>query len=277
MAMHTSDTTFSHMVRQNGFAHIPLCVEYETLQQAVDHFLYIAQSPHAYNDWIIQRAEHTEPDTGRIDRRGTQTAEGKQGDRKIFFHYDGHDVSHLLRTEKTAVFSTQDIRFFEHCTVLYDSLYAYAAAYAQELVASVGGKKGRTLRDFFPKDHHLGRNQAVLRFLAYMETREDESGIIGREHMDRSGLTFAVAESGPGLELQKPDSVYVADSPTEKTLIAFPGGKTQTLSQNTSRPIQATWHRVRAHEHRVNDAIIRWSVVFFLHPFGNISVPQTHR
>lgn len=271
------NTSFAENILTRGYAHLPLCVDKDTLGRAVKHFLFIANSHHAYTAWALQRDKDKEPDTGRIDRRGTRTEDGKQGDRKVFFHYDGHDVPVMLLA-RGEVFSYKDRRFFTDCKVIYDALKTEAISRVHELFCATSDEKAKTLCDFFPTDSS-GRETcpAVLRFLAYMETREDAEGIVGREHIDRGGLTFAVRESGPGLELQSKNGLWIPDSPQEDTMIAFPGGKLKTLTSDSNIPIEPTWHQVRGHENRVSDTVIRWSVVFFLHPVGDVAFAATHR
>jgi hypothetical protein len=192
-----------------------------------------------------------DPDIGFVWRRGEKNdADGTEYDVKLFFHY--RPVLEVLLKQRGVVLDATAKHFLELTRTTYHRAY----------------DAGRAIAAQHPNDPELAQlyddsEEHVLRILAYLEERDDNSGLIAAPHKDRGLFTFVLGTSHTGLEFANSfDGEYTPATCKDGKMIVFPGAKWETRYPN----ISAHPHQVRNHNlESFSQEIIRWSMVFFAH------------
>ena len=99
------------------------------------------------------------------------------------------------------------------------------------------------------------KRQSILRFVRYKDVNRD---VIGKGHTDKNLISLHLADSHPGLRLEKHGQLY-ATSPD--VALVFPGDKMDVI---TNGRIKALYHYV-TDQRKPGDKTLRWVMVFFGH------------
>lgn len=190
--------------------------------------------------WLFNLKGDTtsEPDSG-LSERGVD--DGK--DHKFFFHFRPCLMDQL---HGAGLNLEPHLEFLNTAHELYKRLGKKAEEVLSDMDTQLPGY------DFY--DRLMEREPELrytLRFLYYKPGHEEMAQL----HDDRSSLTFAVAESRPGLYFQNENNLYM---PKEDQILAFNGLKAEL---HTNGKLKSMRHYVR----NLVFSESRWAIVFFIH------------
>ena len=180
----------------------------------------------------------SEPDNG-LSERGVKD----QKDPKFFFHYRHCLVDQLIQA---GVNLEPHQKFLQGARILCSDLVKLAEDVLMSLDEELPGYD--FLARLMQRPEQL---RYTLRFLYYKPGYEKMAEL----HDDRGGLTFAVAESRPGLYFENDNQLYLPD---ENQILAFNGLKAEL---HTSGALKSMRHYVK--NLVFNEP--RWAIVFFIH------------
>lgn len=201
-------------------------------------------------------------DTGLFQSTGNPdpTAPNETKDHKITFHFRASLIEKLALFNP--VFLAKHGDLIAACQALLRRCQNQLRGIVRELDQLLGTKLAR----------RIGRagNEAfdVLRILAYTSERLDaaQRGVIGRPHNDRDAWTFALDESGPGLQRALAQDMWEPMSSAPNAPLLFNSCKAYELSGRRLKPL---FHRiVRVPQPRVHPSALRTSIIAFLHTQG---------
>lgn len=112
---------------------------------------------------------------------------------------------------------------------------------------------------FFPEGIHP---KFYLRFLKYDVHGMGEQ--IARAHYDRGAITFAIAESAPGLRIGKDEENLQPVVYDRENLIFMPA---LALQEYVDGQFPPAWHDVVRAADNFSDDATRWALVFFAEPY----------
>lgn len=190
--------------------------------------------------WLFRVKGDTtsEPDNG-LSERGVN--DGK--DHKFFFHYRNCLIEQLIGA---GINIEPHQEFFKSAQRLYNSL----ASYAEDVLINLD----KQLPGYDFHERLIAREvqlRHVLRLLYYEPNHEN----MARIHDDRDGITFAVAESRPGLLFENENILY---TPAENKILVFNGLKAELHTDG----------KLKSMRHYVKNLVLhepRWAIVFFTH------------
>lgn len=244
--------------KKKGFAEVPIGLTSETIVRAMDAFMNFIQLPEDQ----LQAIQLTHPGTDRVII-GTGIREAKKdsdAEDKIYFHYHP-DV--LEQFEKEIIAAGPEAEaFLKEAHHIWEAVTAYVHDFIEN-----------TLSKAYPDKKFIQEGathpQVTLRFLAYRDTGEGE--YLAKAHVDRGGMTLAVAESAPGLWLQQPDGNEYHAEHKEGVALLFPGFG---FNEQIDPDIPPTRHGVRqASNERYSETCARWALVVFI-DFPGASLPS---
>jgi hypothetical protein len=187
-------------------------------------------------------------DLGYIRRTGSRP----QDDIKTFLHYAGEKRLEQALARHNADFLEAIRLVLQSNEAIYRLCQDTIFRFATELDGFFGGNGALSSL--------VGQPDDKLRTLAYQAIRPGTENEIGKEHYDQSGLTLAIYQSSPGLELFIDGSWNEINVPNGMATI-FAGRR---LAKFSNGRIPAVKHRVRMNATQIDRlAIIRSAMVFF--------------
>ncbi len=209
------------------------------LKSMIANFQLLIEEPHSYRlPWAIQLFGEGEPETGLVEK----IADTKSSDQKWFLHYKPRLLDNLI--ERRITFARHG-GLLRQCHCLYNALAETAERQLIELDHQFPELDIQRRLTQWPEAERY-----ILRLLFY----KTGTPVLAHPHVDRSFMTFHVAESHPGLILGEKATAYETRM---DTVLAFPGIKAALLTNDL---IPAMKHAVIATN---NDP--RWAIVFFTH------------
>ncbi len=241
-------------------------------------FLEMVQNP-PLGSWTFYSNKPGDRDTGLIRKHGEADT-----DHKVYFHYRTELMDRLEEngTDQEQGFERY-VPFLDTCEELFERCRQTQRAFAEELA--------RARPDLRVPPHGTNRTLRydVLRLLVYRERRQDRcpfddaTDVTARAHRDRNSMSFTIQESHGGLEGARGDKEKIYEpfhevhSEPNKPII-FVGAKLQDL-QGDPHKLPGLVHRVRQVDgQRLNEHVIRCSIVYFGHPqgYGKVYEGSTH-
>jgi len=213
------------------------------IQFVIDDFKKLVNSPLEFRSkWQIDVDNDGDPDDGLIERNGGEH------DHKFFFHYKDPKRIIPFMKYRLSDFAKWEM-FFRRLEALHTSLMSSM----HDFVVSFDQNHLKyKIIDRIRKQSKETRG--VLRLLYYKPGLEE----LARDHYDQSLFTFHVADSHPGLVINKNyQDVY---EPKDGNLLLFPGIKAKIVSNGR---IKNVLHGVVNNDLPPNKS--RWSIVFFYH------------
>ncbi|HYE60022.1 MAG TPA: 2OG-Fe(II) oxygenase family protein [Candidatus Kapabacteria bacterium] len=223
----------------------------------VPPFLHLIKAPaHGPLGFIHTNNKAGEPeqevDTGFYHRDGQSSPDGTLYDRKWIFHY--RQTLPRLLEERNPSFLKAHMPWIKKLAHVHARCVHFCHGVLEQIDRAYPHFRLRALFDPIAT-----RAEHVLRLIAYADTQQP---FLGKAHRDRSAQTMALFESHPGLE-GLVNRRYVARSSAPNRPLLFMGGSLAEVMQNE---VPAFRHRVRyTNNTRVNEQVIRFSVVFFFH------------
>jgi isopenicillin N synthase-like dioxygenase len=187
---------------------------------------------------LLRDPKYDEPDDGAIRKE-------PPADWKLFFHYR-RDLAEQLKVHGIELNQWQQ-DWFESMHDIWHKCTTALDDYALELDRLCPGYH------FSERHAHQGTNLNVLRILRYVP----HAGILAKEHTDRAGITFHIAESEPGLRSLKGRKVREERTPETPNVLVFAGDQLDAITRGE---IQHCWHTV---EDTTDGTAERFAMVFF--------------
>lgn len=118
-------------------------------------------------------------------------------------------------------------------------------------------------------DHHIHNGNSILRAIHYPPiTHEPKSAIRAEQHEDINLITLLVGASADGLQILTKQNEWVGVTSLPEQIVVNVGDMLQRLTNNK---LKSTTHRV-VNPPREMWNTSRFSIPFFLHPKGNMSL-----
>lgn len=195
------------------------------LEEVPGEILEATQLPRKYR--------HETPD-GYCRKTGLNER-GMKNDEKYYLHYSRR----WMETPVISALYSENIVFRDFCDrarALYD--IACAFAYQDLLVHQEQFPKAPLME--LLSDGHGGLAYGTMRFLAY-DLLQERGGIIAQQHRDKSGFTYNLWESAPGLEIQEGGVFVPTERMQEGDVVRSYG---IMLEEETEGALHAVMHRV---------------------------------
>jgi len=234
-------------ILEKNYSEIPFRLSKENLIRAAESFLDLLTLPENKKDSLYSRwdvGDHLS-DVGYIKRKSN---EGK--DDKEFFHFnevvDVHFKDIFYKDDKK-------IKIFLHEA---RTVYHEAKKTLHALLKIFEGEFPGITKMFFDE---TSIPFLYLRFLKY--DSKEKGKFLARAHYDRGSLTFALAESAPGLRIGRDEKTLREVDSKNKTALFMPAIHFHEITEEIFTP---AWHDVvQKLEDRVSRETSRWAIVFF--------------
>jgi hypothetical protein len=257
--------TFYHTLKTNFYVPVPFQYDYQLCTDAIHSFFDFLRLPVAYNAQFKGKIStvHRRGELGLWYREKTADADYK--DQKCFFHY--HPL--LLKTYQTEINQTSEaMAFFKMADLLWHEVYMCLQNVLSKLEIQYEGITDSILNT---DTIHL-----VLRFLRYdIRTVGD---VLAAPHFDAGAMTFAIAESKPGLRIGSgPHDLKLVQHKNKEALFFVSGNFAQLVDDNNLKP---GWHDVVCVDDRPKDnQYERWAIVAFIDGHSTMGAPEslTHK
>lgn len=246
-------------LRDRQYAKVPFHVDQERIQQVMEAFFAFLTLPQEQkNELFFNKDPLERAGTGYV-RRDKSTGDG---DTKEFVHFH---PSLFEECRDKSVLSTQ---IAKHFLEEADFIYRKAGSLCRDVIASFephfpGISEKCISSDGMPAS-------AVLRFLKYEPA--GKGNFLAHAHYDRGNMTFALAESAPGLRIGKNNETLQPVEHHEHEAIFMPAFRFGDITDNTYLP---AWHDVvQASKKTYSHSAARWALVFFADTRDSV-VPPT--
>lgn len=241
-------TAAAHTVAKGGIGFVPVSTNVQTdAAYALSRLRTLVEARDEDPDFPHHVWGYDLDDRGQYDKGLSQPRLDEQ---KAVFHYSP-SVPERLRALGCPVDEWEDL--FQLLASVYEQCFVTGLACAEALdhiVPKVG----------FADSCRKAGEASVLRLLVYK--RRGASALeTAYSHLDRSGLTFCVTESGPGLFVGHNKETRLPVMTPAGAMPVFAGRK---LSQMTEGRITPLWHGTE--EVPALEPYGRSAAVFFLHP-----------
>lgn len=179
---------FYEQLAQQYYAPVPFKYGHAFCTEAVQSFFRFIAQPDRVTKQFDGRlsSEHRRGDLGLVYRHKTKSNE--YNDKKCFFHY--HPV--LLKQHREAIEKNPVVKdFFTKADALWHEVYRQLQQVLLRLEKKHPGIYSRVLQT---KEPHI-----IVRFLRY--DIQTPGKLLAKPHFDAGAMTFAIAESKPGLRM----------------------------------------------------------------------------
>ena len=252
-------------LRRNYYAEVPFGYDHQFCTQAMQSFFKFLELPepqrNAFNGKLSTK--HRRGDLGLVYRR---KSEGNgYNDSKCFFHYHPK-LQTLHQKEIDANPVVQD--FMDRADKIWQEVYDTLGVTLDRLEENFPGIKDNVLKT---KEPHI-----LVRFLRY--DIQTPGHYLAKPHFDAGSMTFAIAESKPGLRLgSSPEDLKLVDH-KDKQALFFLGANISDLIDPT--PLKPGWHDViHVGEKPSDNKYERWALVAFIDGHNTTGAPEalTHK
>ncbi len=258
--------TVLNEIQQKNYAVVPIDLTTEELTCAAQLFLDFLTLPLEIKEQFFFKVDEESHRTNvGYTRRHTDRG---NADNKEYFHY------HALSQQKfSELMKKSDPRVRNFLTAAEVVFQKTSTAFSNFLTVLEEGVPG--IHDTFFASHEFP--SFYLRFLKY-----DVRGLgtfLARGHYDTGAMTFALAESAPGLRIGKHDKdLQEVPLRASGTALFMPAMRCKDLHEGLANFTPA-WHDViQKSEDTHSDDVARWAIVFFADPspINRISTIDAH-
>ncbi len=229
----------------------------ETLRNVMKQLDWFFGQPEEFRDgFAIRELDDDADDVGYFDKKKEPRKKGGFYDDKAVFMYRSRARAEYNACpggespEMRAFFGAMSVAFWQCCDL--------AERFFQALDRV---KPGFDLLKLFRSEHACYNH--VFRGLGYRRLRQ-RCQQLGKPHVDRDGISFALTENLPGLRLQPdgPESEGIAHASKPGEVLVFAGSK---LESATGGLVKGLNHVIKSPPEVDVDSPSRRSAVFFAH------------
>lgn len=257
--------TIFNQLRHQHYAPIPFQYDHRFCTQAMESFFKFLDLPeterHKFNGKLSNK--HRRGDLGLVHR---QKSEGDgYNDSKCFFHY--HPKLRALY-EKEIQKNPVVKDFMDRADKIWHEVYRTLDLTLTQLEQKFPGIKAKVLNTQEP---HI-----LVRFLRY--DIQTPGHYLAKPHFDAGSMTFAIAESKPGLRLGSgPDDLKLVEHHDKQALFFLAANIGQLINPT---PLKPGWHDViHVGERPSDNKYERWALVAFIDGHDTTGAPEamTHK
>lgn len=257
--------SFYKTLETQFYAPVPFKYDHAFCTQAMDTFFDFLTLPEAQKMQFQGKLSETHRRSGLGLTYRKKTKGTDYSDQKCFFHY--HPV--LWRRHKRVVDQNPTTkRFFTKADALWHEAYARLKCALSQLESRHPGITDQILNTKTP---HL-----VLRFLRY-DVRTPGK-LLAKPHYDAGAMTFAIAESKPGLRMGSTPQNLTLVTHKDKQALFFLGANFAQLTD--TKTLKPGWHDViQVGARPKNNQYERWAIVAFIDGHSTTGAPEalTHK
>lgn len=256
---------FYDQLKAQYFAPVPFQYDHAFCTQAMDTFFRFIDLPTATKNKFKGKLDstHRRGDLGLVYRHKTKGNE--YSDKKCFFHYHPR----LWNLHREAVEKDPVVKdFFTQADLVWHEVHRQLTQVLLRLNKKHPGIYDKILNT---KEPHI-----ILRFLRY--DIRTPGKMLAKPHYDAGAMTFAIAESKPGLRIgSSPDDLKLVQHQDGQALFFLSGNFSQLTDPGALKP---GWHDViQVGEKSKNNQYERWALVAFIDGHNTEGAPEslTHK
>lgn len=257
--------------KEKGFAEVPVAVNREQVDGMVDSFRDFCSLPDETKQSLVIQGDQGrgKGSVGYVERTPKNDAKevelGKVPEHKIYFHYHPRLETELAEQIKNAGPKAQE--FLRQAREIWYTMASAAKQFVQRLEHENPVKYAGVTEKFFPTGQDP---KLILRVLLYKKVAD--GAMSANNHYDAGGITFAIAESGPGLQVGTEAEKGIDGTVTKQeemrdverpygVVLAWPGYNFKQIDAG----VQPTWHGVKQKVTETKESgETRYAVVAFL-------------
>ncbi|MFN7662986.1 MAG: hypothetical protein ACK5PQ_04645 [Alphaproteobacteria bacterium] len=248
-------------LRHQHYAQVPFRYDHWFCTQAMESFFKFVDLPeterHKFNGKLSSK--HRRGDLGLVYRQKSQ-GDG-YNDSKCFFHYHPKlRALHEQEIQKTPVVKD----FMDRADLIWQEVYHTLDLTLTQFEYPFPGIKAKVLNTQEP---HI-----LVRFLRY--DIQTPGHYLAKPHFDAGSMTFAIAESKPGLRLGSgPDDLKLVEHYDKQALFFLAANIGQLIDPT---PLKPGWHDViHVGERPSDNKYERWALVAFIDGHNTTGAPET--
>lgn len=254
-----------HQLNENYFAAVPFAYDHDFCTDAMESFFRFLELPARERNLFKGKLsnKHRRGDLGLVYRQKSER-EG-YNDSKCFFHYHPK-LRQLHEKEINANPVVKD--FMDRADLIWREVYRTLDLTLGRLEQKFPGIKDKVLKTAEP---HI-----LVRFLRY--DIQTPGHYLAKPHFDAGSMTFAIAESKPGLRMGSgPENLKLVDHKDKQALFFLAANIGQLIDPT---PLKPGWHDViHVGEKPSDNKYERWALVAFIDGHDTTGAPEalTHK
>jgi hypothetical protein len=252
-------------LKDTQFAAVPFKYDHHFCTESMNAFFRFLELPMAKKKKFKSKlsGKHRRGDLGLVYR---QKSHGNDyNDKKVFFHYHPK-----LRQEHRALIEADPVvrDFMDRADLVWQEVYQALNQTLKRLDKKYPGLRDKIMKT---KEPHI-----LVRFLRY--DIQTPGNYLAKPHFDAGSMTFAIAESKPGLRMGSgPDDLKLVHHKDKQALFFLAANISQLIDPT---PLKPGWHDViQVGEKPSDNRYERWALVAFIDGHDTTGAPEklTHK